>query len=172
MAEEKDVNEQEQPKKKSKFKLILFSLIVVFLVVAGFLAYLFLFSNNAAIQTETALPADATDVRTTPAAKGSGIGPLYSFDTFIVNLADPGGIRYLKVSMQAEVDSNKVIEEIDKRNPQVRDLILTVLSSKTYAEVSTPQGKIALKQEIIRRLNLILTTGTVRNIYFTEFVSQ
>lgn len=172
MAEEKDVNEQEQPKKKSKFKLILFSLIVVFLVVAGFLAYLFLFSNNAAIQTETALPADATDVRTTPAAKGSSIGPLYSFDTFIVNLADPGGIRYLKVSMQAEVDSNKVIEEIDKRNPQVRDLILTVLSSKTYAEVSTPQGKIALKQEIIRRLNLILTTGTVRNIFFTEFVSQ
>lgn len=169
MAEEKDINEQEQPKKKSKFKLILISLIVVFLVVAGFLAYLFLFSNNAAIQTETALP---TDAQTAPAAKGSSIGPLYSFDTFIVNLADPGGIRYLKVSMQAEVDSNKVIEEIEKRNPQVRDLILTVLSSKTYAEVSTPQGKIALKQEIIRRLNLILTTGTVRNIFFTEFVSQ
>lgn len=169
MAEEKDINEQEQPKKKSKFKLILISLIVVFLVVAGFLAYLFLFSNNAAIQTETALP---TDAQTAPAAKGSSIGPLYSFDTFIVNLADPGGIRYLKVSMQAEVDSNKVIDEIEKRNPQVRDLILTVLSSKTYAEVSTPQGKIALKQEIIRRLNLILTTGTVRNIYFTEFVSQ
>jgi len=170
MADEKDVNEQEQPKKKSKFKLILFSLIVVFLVVVGFLAYLFLFSNKAAVQTETALPADA---QTIPAVnKGSGIGPLYSFDTFIVNLADPGGIRYLKVSMQAEVDSNKVIEEIDKRNPQVRDLILTVLSSKTYAEVSTPQGKIALKQEIIRRLNLILTTGTVRNVFFTEFISQ
>jgi flagellar FliL protein len=169
MAEEKDINEQEQPKKKSKFKLILISLIVVFLVVAGFLAYLFLFSNNAAIQTETALP---TDAQTAPAAKGSSIGPLYSFDTFIVNLADPGGIRYLKVSMQAEVDSNKVIDEIEKRNPQVRDLILTVLSSKTYAEVSTPQGKIALKQEIIRRLNLILTTGTVRNVFFTEFISQ
>lgn len=170
MASEKEINEQEQPKKKSKFKLILFSLIVVFLIVAGFLFYLFLFSNKAAIQTGSVLP---TDAQTTDAAnKGTGIGPLYSFDTFIVNLADPGGIRYLKVSMQAEVDSNKVIEEMEKRNPQVRDLILTVLSSKTYAEVSTPQGKIALKQEIIRRLNLILTTGTVRNIYFTEFVSQ
>jgi flagellar FliL protein len=170
MAEEKDVNEREQPTKKSKFKLILFGIIILVLVIAGFLAYLFFFSNKSATQTGNVM---SPEVQTTPSSKDpSNIGPLYSFDTFIVNLADPGGTRYLKVSMQAEVDSNKVIEEIEKRKPQVRDLVLTVLSSKTYAEVSTPQGKIALKQEIIRRLNLILTTGTVRNIYFTEFVSQ
>ena len=100
------------------------------------------------------------------------IGPLYSFDTFIVNLSDSGGTRYLKVTMQVELSSSKLEAEIEKRKPQLRDIILTVLSSKTYAEVSTAQGKLALKQEILRRVNLVLTSGTLENVYFTEFVSQ
>ncbi|MDK2792017.1 MAG: flagellar protein FliL [Deferribacteres bacterium] len=168
MAEEKEVSEQEAPKKKSKFKLILIILIVLILVGGGAAAYFLLFAKKTA---ETAEQNTAyTTVK--KQADVSSIGPLYSFESFIVNLADPGGTRYLKVTMQAELDSDKLVDEIEKRKPQIRDIILTVLSSKTYAEVSTAQGKLALKQEIIRRINLTLTTGAVKSIYFTEFVSQ
>ncbi|MGA1846853.1 flagellar basal body-associated FliL family protein [Deferribacter abyssi] len=168
MAEE-DKNTQEQEeggKKKKKSKLFIIIILVVVLLAGGGAAYFFLVKGKA----------DKNGGDKTKEKKqskvDSGIGPLYSLDTFIVNLADPGGTRYLKVTMQLELDSEKLQEEMDKRKPQIRDVILTVLSSKTYAEVSTAQGKLALKQELIRRINLILTTGAIRNIYFTEFVAQ
>jgi len=101
-----------------------------------------------------------------------GIGPLFSFDTFIVNLADPSGSRYLRMTIDVEVDNNVVIEEMKQRQPQLRDMIISLVSNKTYEDVSTTRGKLAIKEEIIRRFNLILTTGKVRNIYFTEFVVQ
>lgn len=170
MAEKKEVNEQEEPKKKSKFKLLLILLIILIVVGGGAAAYFLIFAKKPAEGNVGQMVVDATLKR--PNAGGTQIGPLYSFDTFIVNLADPGGIRYLKVSMQAELDSDKLADEIEKRKPQIRDIILTVLSSKTYAEVSTAQGKLALKQEIMRRINLTLTSGALKSIYFTEFVSQ
>ncbi|UOD33808.1 flagellar basal body-associated FliL family protein [Deferribacteraceae bacterium V6Fe1] len=170
MAEEKEVTEQEQPKKKSKFKLILIILIVLVLAGGGAAAYFLIFAKKPADTNAEQIAAGTAPKK--PKADASTIGPLYSFDSFIVNLADPGGTRYLKVSMQAELDSDKLADEIEKRKPQIRDIILTVLSSKTYAEVSTAQGKLALKQEIMRRINLTLTSGAIRSIYFTEFVSQ
>jgi len=170
MAEEKEVKEQEQPKKKSKFKLILIILIVLIVVGGAVAAYFLIFTKKPDAENAGQIGLDAAPKK--PSNTTSQIGPLYSFDSFIVNLADPGGTRYLKVSIQAELDSDKLTEEIEKRKPQIRDIILTVLSSKTYAEISTAQGKLALKQEIMRRINLTLTSGTIRSIYFTEFVSQ
>lgn len=170
--EEKEKSSGEKPpKKKSKFKLILIILVVLILLgLLGAAAYVLFLKpksgENIAQQTAE------TSTVPKPVNNSQKIGPLYSFETFIVNLADPGGTRYLKISMQAELDSDKLSDEMEMRKPQIRDIILTVLSSKTYAEVSTAQGKLALKQEIIRRINLALTTGAAKSIYFTEFVSQ
>ena len=51
-------------------------------------------------------------------------------------------------------------------------MILLLLSSKSLDEIQTVEGKIALRQELIQRINQILTTGKIRNLYFTEFVIQ
>ena len=64
------------------------------------------------------------------------IGPLYKLDTMIVNLADHGGKRYLRVTMEMELkvaeqaEPSELIEEIDKRLPQLRDTILMSLPAK------------------------------------------
>lgn len=105
-------------------------------------------------------------------AKGSSIGPVYKMDTMIVNLADQGGKRYLRVTMEFEVSSAEVIKEINERLPQLRDAILMILPSKKYADIATTQGKIALRKELMDKMNAILKTGTVTAIYFTEFVVQ
>ena len=106
------------------------------------------------------------------------IGPTYKLDTLIVNLADQGGKRYLRVTMELElkpaenVEVTEVIEELEKRMPQIRDSILMILPSKQYAEISTTQGKIALRDQIISTLNEYLKKGQISTIYFTEFVVQ
>jgi flagellar FliL protein len=97
---------------------------------------------------------------------------MYKMDTMIVNLADRGGKRYLRVTMQFELNTPEVVEEIEKRLPQIRDSILMVLPAKQYADISTTQGKIALRDELMAQLNGYLKTGAINTIYFTEFVVQ
>ncbi len=100
------------------------------------------------------------------------IGPLYALDTMIVNLSDQGGKRYLRVTMALELSDPDALATIEGRLPQVRDAILMILPTKTYDDVSTTDGKIALRTQVMEKINSLMTKGRVNNIYFTEFVVQ
>lgn len=106
------------------------------------------------------------------AAGGKELGVLHSLRPFIVNLVDPSGKRYLKVTLDLELTGPEVKGEVETRRPQVRDTILILLSSKSFEDINTPEGKLRLRNEIISRVNLYLTAGKVKNVYFTEFVVQ
>ena len=96
----------------------------------------------------------------------------YSLDTFIVNLADEGAKRYLRVTMKFEMSNDEMDKEIKKRLPQIQDKILMILPTKKVEELQKMEGKIALRNEIIADLNSILTMGEITNVFFTEFVIQ
>lgn len=100
------------------------------------------------------------------------IGPMYKMDTMIVNLADRGGKRYLRLTMQFELSTPEVVDEIEMRLPQIRDSILMILPAKQYADISTTQGKVTLREELMAQLNGYLKKGAINTIYFTEFVVQ
>jgi len=100
------------------------------------------------------------------------IGPIYPMDPFIVNLMEPMGKRYLKVKIELELEKEELRSEVDKRLPQFRDGILTLLSSKSFKEVNDLSGKYQLRAEILGMLNGYLKTGKVKNVYFTEFIVQ
>jgi flagellar FliL protein len=74
--------------------------------------------------------------------------------------------------MELELSAPEVMEEINNRMPQLRDAILMVLPSKQYSDIGSTEGKIALRDELIAKINGILKKGTVTTIYFTEFVVQ
>jgi flagellar FliL protein len=92
--------------------------------------------------------------------------------TYIVNLIDPRGKRYLKTKIELELNNETLKEEIDKRLPQLRDSVLTTLSSKSYEDISTLEGKYQLRAEIVALLNQYLKSGQITNLYFTEFIVQ
>lgn len=100
------------------------------------------------------------------------MGPLYSMDTLIVNLADEGGKRYLRVTMDLEVAEEKVIEEVKGRLPQIKHSILMILPTRYVDEINTVDGKIELREELLEKMNSFLEPGSIKNIYFTEFVIQ
>lgn len=100
------------------------------------------------------------------------VGALLPLDPFIANLADESGKRYLKATMQLEFFSRETPPQITQRLPQVRDLILTLLSSKTFADVRSVEGKARLREEIIDRLNRLAHRDVVKAVYFTEFIVQ
>jgi flagellar FliL protein len=100
------------------------------------------------------------------------VGALLALDPFIANLADEEGRRYLKATLQVEFADAHVPPEFTARLPQVRDLLLTLFNSKTFAEVRTPQGKAVLRDEIINRINRAMRRDVAKAVYFTEFIVQ
>ena len=100
------------------------------------------------------------------------IGPMYSLDSFVVNLAEGGGNRYLRVTMELELDNEVLKTELEQRLPQVRNAMLMILPTKKTDDINTVDGKLALRDQLIDEINGFLTTGEITNIYFTEFVIQ
>ncbi|OFZ30488.1 MAG: flagellar protein FliL [Bdellovibrionales bacterium RIFCSPHIGHO2_01_FULL_40_29] len=98
------------------------------------------------------------------------VGKVIPLETFIVNLAGSKGRKVLKVNMELEVKGQDIIQEIDNRKAQIRDFIIIILSSKTYDEVSTKEGKDFLRNEIKDQVNSFLSKGKIMNVYFTELI--
>jgi len=187
VAEEKE-SKGAAPEKKGggMMKFIIMGVAVLVLAGGGFFAYQMLFAPKA----DTALEEEASEPEPEPEAAAHGGEPVaekggkhgggaaesekktFTMETFVVNLSDPGGKRYLKTNIDLDYPAGTIDAELISRLPQLRDLIILLLSSKTLAEIQTYEGKIALRQELIQRINQTLTTGKIRNLYFTQFVIQ
>ena len=157
----------------NKILIILIGVVMIFMLGLG--GGLFMMWNKlSAMETQVQRAAEDSDQTDsdTPIPVDKLLGPIFSLDTFIVNLADPGGKRYLRVTIDLELDSDELESEITKRLPQVRDSILTILPTKHFADISSAKGKTALRDQMLERINGLLAGGQITNIYFKEFVVQ
>jgi flagellar FliL protein len=160
--------------KAKKGKLIPIVAVVVLLAAgAGAAWYLGLLPQRAAKDAESGEPqaAPAAAEQAKPAGKPGAVGSMRPLDPFLANLADENGARYLKMSLQVEFLGDPPAS-FDARLPQIRDVILTLVTSKTFADIRTPEGKERLREDIIDRINHVLAKEAVKSVYFTEFIVQ
>ena len=152
-------------------KMLLILIGVLFLLVLGMGGGMFMVWNKLAVISAQAGGSESD--KNAEKAKAEQATKVVSLDTFIVNLADPGGNRYLRVTMDLEVVGGKPAEdEMAKRVPQLRDAILMILPSKRYADINTTEGKTAMRDELMGAINSLLAAAKVNRIYFKEFVIQ
>lgn len=144
--------------------LIVAVLLVVTLGLAG--GFFMMWNKLSALNTQGNMAvADQQDQIAT-------LGTLFPLDTFIVNLADQERNRYLRVTMDLELVAPGDTEKLNERLPQVRDRILMLLPSKRFEDIASMEGKTALRDEIIGKLNGLFPENVIANIFFTEFVVQ
>lgn len=156
----------------TKMLVIIIGVVVLLLGMMGGGFFLMWTKMNTTLAQVQMQNTDANATEASEQVEEAPILPTFKMDTLIVNLADQGGKRYLRITMELELSAPEVIEEINLRMPQLRDTILMVLPSKKYSDISGTEGKIALRDELIAKINTILKKGTVTTIYFTEFVVQ
>ena len=150
-------------------KVVIIMVAVLFVVMLGLTAGLFMIWTKLSTSNAVATTVTGQDNSLT----GTNLpGPIYPLDTFIVNLADEGGKRYLRVTMNLELTDDKFESQMEHRLPQVRDSVLTILPTKRFDDIRTVEGKTFLRNEIIAKLNTLFGSESVANIYFTEFVIQ
>jgi flagellar FliL protein len=181
MAEEEkneETTENSAPAKDGGNKLLMVVIIILLLlllVIGGLVAY-FLLSDNTTDPNQNPDKNTKTEkVEKKKPKKDSDdltVGPIYPMDNFIVNLMSDGARRFLKCSINLEMDTPELQPEIDSKVAPIRDIIIRILSSKTVAEVSTSKGKDKLKEEIARKINERLQAGEIRHVYFVDFVIQ
>ncbi|HHO77252.1 MAG TPA: flagellar basal body protein FliL [Deltaproteobacteria bacterium] len=178
MAEEHNEAKEEEKTGKDKSSSLIIILIAVFaliLVGGGVAGYFFLMAPKDKVQASQAQqpPAGQMDASMAAGSDNAGFsGPMKQMDSFIVNLTDAQGTRYLKVVMQLEMSNEILGAEIDRKTPQIRDEIIMLLSSKAFDDVSSIAGKRALKRGILNSVNKYLATGRVLRVYFSDFVVQ
>ena len=97
---------------------------------------------------------------------------LLSLDPMVVNITGDGYSRLLKIRVELECDSEATRDEAEARIPQLRDSIVTLVSSKRLADVTGFDGKALLKEDLRVRMNQLLSSGRVDSVLFTEFVVQ
>ena len=100
---------------------------------------------------------------------------LVSFDPFVANLADEGGQRFVRVTVQLVVaDALQATEmtEIPVMAMQARAIILELLSMQLADTLVTPEGNIALRQAIAERVAEALHEIEVVDVLFSDFVVQ
>lgn len=156
--------------KKSKPPYLLLGIIILntcAIIGVGVLLYMNKQKQLAQPSMEPIIQGAMQDDQSTADSAGGYAIPL---DYFLVNLAEDQGHKLFKVEMEFDVDSAAVQEEINKRMPQVRDIIIILLSSRNYSQISTPKGKERLKEEIRDTVNSFLTKGKINKVLFTRFI--
>jgi flagellar basal body-associated protein FliL len=120
--------------------------------------------------------------------------PQLNISNRVFNLAGAtAGYKYVKLSVAVQFEDEggkfakakgealkKLQEEFTAENAGTlgafNDIMTTVISSKTAAELATTQGKEGLRQELITRFNRALAAGgskqRVTYVGFSEFVMQ
>ena len=148
-------------------KLIFLVVAVLLVVTLGLAGGFFMMWNKlSALNSQANATVQDQQVQTT------ALGTLFPLDTFIVNLADQERSRYLRVTMDLELAAPTDAEKLNQRLPQVRDRILMLLPSKRFADIASMEGKTALRDEIIGKLNGLFPENVITNIFYTEFVVQ
>jgi flagellar protein FliL len=151
------------PKKSRKGLFIVLTLVVILLAGGGGGAYWFMFRGTGEAEAAEAEP---------PPAAPTGVIPL---EPFVVNLADPTGSRFLRVTLSLVVADEAIAHEVEEDEVvvlRVRSAILELLAQKQASELVTPEGKTELKKSIAEGVKHAAHELEVADVLFSEFIVQ
>lgn len=148
------------PKKKGSKLLILGIPAFVLLMGGGAGAWWFL--NKP--------PAEGAEVETHEETEPG----LLALSSFVVNLSDVGGRKYLRVTMSLLLPDEaaaKTIEGSELTMSRLRAAIIEVLTMRTSVQLSTPEGRTALRAAVAEAAKTVAHLE-VKDVLFQEFIVQ
>lgn len=90
----------------------------------------------------------------------------------LVNVAGTMGSRYLLTSVTLAGSKPNFVDLVMGHEAQLMDLAAGVLGSKTLADLEKPAARQTVRTELLTVFNNALGSGTVEEIFFTEFAIQ
>lgn len=185
--------QEEGSKKKGSSKLILFGGIGVGAIVIGIALTLFVIKpmmSNSDVDaeagdgqhTEEVTEDSHSEVEEEEEEDSHGGGShgeddgspdnIYTVQDIVINPAGTGGSRFLSISFAFELKSKSHKKKFVSREAAIRDALITILSSKTVAQLTDPKQKEITRYQIKKRLEKLLKLKELAGVYYTDFVLQ
>lgn len=147
-AAEAPANDKAKPKSK---KMIIIGAAVALLVILGGGGAYFVMSKKGADEEGDEKPAAAAS------HEGKKEVPTYlALENMVVNLADPGGERFLQLGVTFQLADEHAAESVKAYLPGIRSMILMVVSQRTSEELLSREGKEKLATDVLSGSNKIL----------------
>lgn len=176
--------------KPSGLKPVLISSAILAVVMGGVgfgLAY-FVVPGRLQAATATATTAPAAVPASTPApatgdtektkrspeeitAEGGKAVTKFSLEDITVNIADTRGNRFVRAAVYFEAEA-PVLEELEANRARMIDTVGQVLSTKTLDQLTSPNIRGNLREELLGVINPTLKQGHIENLYFTDLLVQ
>ena len=117
------------------------------------------------------VPKENQSKKETNETKKSAIGKfIYSVDDVIVNPAGTNGDQLLLTSIAFDVATQEGEKELKEKEIIVKDMIISVLSSKTIGQLNNTSYKDTLRTEISKKLQVNLPEVKVNKVYFSKYI--
>jgi flagellar FliL protein len=164
--------------------LLLSSVVVAVLLggvgfaLAYFVVPMRLAAANSAVAAAPAAPAptpDSTEKTARSAAEMQAEGgkavTKFTIEEITVNIADTKGNRFVRAGVYFDAEPT-VLEELEANRARMIDTVGQVLSTKTLDDLTSPNIRGNLREELLGIINPTLKAGHVDNIYFTDLLVQ
>lgn len=99
----------------------------------------------------------------------SRVTTLYPIESFLVNIQSEQGSKFLQTQIELELPDAGLEEEITRKKAAIRDAIIVHLSSRNFSELRETDGLQKLKKDLMQAINQLLSTGKIKDLYFTQF---
>ncbi|MEX0322931.1 MAG: flagellar basal body-associated FliL family protein [Puniceicoccaceae bacterium] len=105
-------------------------------------------------------------------SSAAGDGTTVAYEDIITNVAGTMGTRFLKVSFQVVSHDPQLESILQMREAQVKDAIISTLSSRTIQELEVIGGRNSLRVALISSVNHAIGVNLVEELYFFDFIIQ
>jgi flagellar FliL protein len=150
------------PKKKKRF-LLYVAIAFVLIVVAAGAGFKFARHGNSANA--------APKVKLTQAAGYYNLKP-----PLVVNFTNDRAIHFLQVGISLESHDPAALDAARAAGPKIRNALLLLLGGQNYKTLSTTQGKLALQNKALAKVQAIVRKSIgrpgIQALYFTSYVMQ
>ncbi|PTV93817.1 flagellar FliL protein [Halanaerobium saccharolyticum] len=99
------------------------------------------------------------------------IRPTYNAGNYTVNISNNSQISFVRATIVFELENAELAEELDKRSSQIRDRVISTLRAQNEEILEEP-GSDTIKGIVKEKINELLISGEITNVWFTELVVQ
>jgi flagellar protein FliL len=149
--------------------LFIVQLIAVYFITANILMTRLQANNSIGQQAQTAGKDTAKKAEQKPVELGKHI---YMVDDLIINPANTEGKRLLLSSLGFDVASEQNAQELKAKDIQLKDAIISVVSSKVMSQLGDITFRDTLRTEIMKRVNQAMPDVKINTIYFSKYILQ
>lgn len=107
-----------------------------------------------------------------PEATQTKDGWNYPFAPVSTNIAGTAGSKYIRCGFIIVSDDKNIADIVEENKGRLKDEAISILGSRTIADIETPGAKNTLRAELATQFNKALSGNVVKAIQLTDFLIQ